>query len=562
MKSRYYGGYSWLRKPDHIFQMKRRVGAQKLPSQPNIIFLIIDSLRYDRLSCNGHLKNLTPTLDQLCADGVTAQNFFANGPATQFAFPSIFTSTLPLSHGGYNSGILSRPVSLPEVLSRAEYECWGVVTGHPCSSRFHYNRGFSTFYDMVDLYQWFRSVYKTGLRELLERWKLGELTKDDLQKRVIENYASFLADTESFIIQMEQLGVPQSGRSRKKLLPQIRQERALLESEPLTVCEKLLLLDQNYQYALGIASVTPNLLRKFEWRRRLRDAINSIVSIVSERRAFTAPVVNDLFSQFLKTRDRKKPFFALLHYFDLHEAKLLISAMNLKKFIRLPGAILRALKGRKGSSLFYDITLAMVDDDVKYLRKIIKKANIASDTILIITSDHGVEAGTPYRKDSAHNHTDLSKHFFDEMIHVPFIISGRGIKPKTISELSSQIDIGPTLLSLAGLPVPSEFQGVNIFEREKKPVEFIISENAGNNYCDPVRKPIFISMRTKNYKSTFKIENGLATERDFYDLITDPLELTNQVNSPIQLPLRTRFRQLAEERGDYIKSEYIKLYGA
>lgn len=530
--------------------------------RPNIIFLVIDSLRYDRLSYNGHLKNLTPNLDQLCASGVTAQNFFANGPATQFAFPSIFTSTLPLDHGGYNSGILSRPVSLSEVLSRGGYECWGVATGHPCSSRFHYNRGFTTFYDMVDLYQWFRSAYKTGLRELLQRWKQGELTKDKLQERVIKNYASFLADTENFIIQMEQIGAPRSGKSRKKLLPQIRQERALLASDPLRVCEKLLLLDQDYQYALGISSVTPALLRKFKWRRRLRDAINFTVTIISERRAFTAPMVNALFSQFLKTRDSKKPFFAFLHYFDLHEAKLLVSAMNWQKFIRLPSAVVRALRGRKGSSLFYDITLAMVDDDVKYLRKIIKKTKIDSNTILIITSDHGIEAGTPYRKIKTNNLTDLSKHFFDEMIHIPFILSGANITPKTISRLSSQIDVGPTILSLAEQPVPSEFKGMNIFEHEKTPVEFIISENAGNNYCDPVRKPIFISIRTKDYKSTFKIENGAATERDFYDLISDPLEMTNQVNSSIQIPLRMRLHQLAEERGNHIKSEYIKLYGA
>ncbi len=533
-----------------------------MPSQPNIIFLIIDSLRYDRLSRNGHLKGLTPNLDQLCTNGVTAENFFSNGPATQFAFPAIFTSTLPLDYGGYNSGILSRPVSLPEALSRGGYECWGVVTGHPCSSRFHYNRGFATFYDMIDLYQWFRSVYKTGLRELLERWKQGELTKDDLQKRVIENYASFLADTEKFIIQMERVGAPRSGRSRKKLLPHVRQERALLEKNPLDVCEKLLLLDQNYQYALGVASVTPALLRKFKWRRALRDFINSKMYILSERRAFTAPVVNALFSKFLKTRDKNKPFFALLHYFDLHESKLLISAINLKKLMRLPRAVMRALRGgRKGSSLFYDITLSMVDDDVKDLKKIIKKARIDSNTILIVTSDHGIEAGIPHRKNRTNNNTDLAKHFYDEMIHVPFIISGSGITPKTISELSSQIDIAPTILSLAGQAVPSEFQGVNLPEREKTPVEFIVSENAGNNYCDPVRKPIFIRMRTKDYKSTFKIENGIAIERDFYDLTVDPLETTNQVNSTIQLSLRARLRQLAEERGRHVKAEYIKLYG-
>lgn len=64
----------------------------------NIIFLVIDALRADRLGCYGYKKNTSPFIDSLAANGVVFENHFTPVVPTQPAFTSIFSGTHPLTH--------------------------------------------------------------------------------------------------------------------------------------------------------------------------------------------------------------------------------------------------------------------------------------------------------------------------------------------------------------------------------------------------------------------------------------------------------------------------------
>ena len=39
-------------------------------NQPDIIFIVLDTQRADRLGCYGHTRAITPNLDQFAAEGV------------------------------------------------------------------------------------------------------------------------------------------------------------------------------------------------------------------------------------------------------------------------------------------------------------------------------------------------------------------------------------------------------------------------------------------------------------------------------------------------------------
>ena len=67
----------------------------------NVIFLTVDSMRYDRMQCNGYPMHTTPSIESLMKNGISCSNAFTHSHPTQFSFPSIFTSTLPLDFGGY-----------------------------------------------------------------------------------------------------------------------------------------------------------------------------------------------------------------------------------------------------------------------------------------------------------------------------------------------------------------------------------------------------------------------------------------------------------------------------
>ena len=266
---------------------------------PNVILLIVDTLRYDRLGVSGYRPAVTPHLDALATGGVNCPNHFANGCVTSVAFPSMFTSSLPFDYGGYDEGIRNRPVSFPELLRDAGYETWGVVTGHPCSSHFGYGRGFENLLDLIDLYQWFRSVYIASLRELRDLRHSGEITESELIVRFAPKFRRVLDDSERFIDELDRVKAPRSGRPRQTLRAMVRAERIVFESDPMASWTKIDVLGPDYQFALGEAVLTPNRRHRIFRRKSLFARINQRIHLVSNRRAFDAGEVNRQFGQFL-----------------------------------------------------------------------------------------------------------------------------------------------------------------------------------------------------------------------------------------------------------------------
>jgi arylsulfatase A-like enzyme len=94
-------------------------------TKPNILLIVIDTLRADHLGCYGYARNTSPNIDALAQQGILCENLFAPGIPTQPAFTTIFTGQHPIthqivSHGGEKQ--LSREAPwFPEVLQKAGY---------------------------------------------------------------------------------------------------------------------------------------------------------------------------------------------------------------------------------------------------------------------------------------------------------------------------------------------------------------------------------------------------------------------------------------------------------
>ena len=65
--------------------------------KPNILFLVIDSLRADKLS-NSNKKSVTPNLDSLKQDGCYFPQAISASDGTNVSLGSIFTSQHPFNH--------------------------------------------------------------------------------------------------------------------------------------------------------------------------------------------------------------------------------------------------------------------------------------------------------------------------------------------------------------------------------------------------------------------------------------------------------------------------------
>ena len=471
---------------------------------------------------------MTPHLDEIAAGGINCRNYFSIGCVTSLAFPGMFTSSLPFDFGGYDDGIRDRPVSFPELLRADGFETYGLVTGHPCSSHFGYDRGFEHFLDLIDLYQWFRSIYVAALGELISSWQAGETGESELMAIFVPKFRSVLDDTERFIAALESAGAPRSGRPRKPLLAAVRAERELFESDPRTSLEKIAVLQSDYQFALGEANLSRRTLR----RKKLFKRFNKRIHLLSNRRAFDAGVVNQQFDGFLSRRS-DRPYFALLHYFDLHEAKLQISKLLAQPTPRRIHNGIRAYRRVKAGSasnqrgILYDMGLALVDEHFGELRRILTRHGVAKDTVLVITGDHGTEAGRPHRGLGS----NLARLFYDEHLHVPLILHGPGIAPETIDALSSHLDLAPTILDIAGIAPPDVFQGRPIKERHAHPEALVWSENAGLGRCNIPDKPLYMSVRSAAHRSIVCAQDFTPELREFYDLANDPFAQNNLAGS-------------------------------
>ena len=69
------------------------------PSAPNVIVLLVDTLRADRVGCYGAYPSPTPMLDQLAAEGLVFEHAVAQSSWTMASVASLFTGLHPRSHG-------------------------------------------------------------------------------------------------------------------------------------------------------------------------------------------------------------------------------------------------------------------------------------------------------------------------------------------------------------------------------------------------------------------------------------------------------------------------------
>lgn len=70
-----------------------------MTDRPNIIFLMMDSVRAANVSCYGYERPTTPTLDALAEEGMLFEQAFSVGCWTLPVHTSLFTGLYPYSHG-------------------------------------------------------------------------------------------------------------------------------------------------------------------------------------------------------------------------------------------------------------------------------------------------------------------------------------------------------------------------------------------------------------------------------------------------------------------------------
>jgi arylsulfatase A-like enzyme len=95
-------------------------------SKPNIIFVLVDDLRWDDLGCAGHPFSRTPHIDRVAREGTQFLNAFATTPLCSPSRASILTSEYAHTHGIIDNTERSKQShglkTFPQELQKAGYE--------------------------------------------------------------------------------------------------------------------------------------------------------------------------------------------------------------------------------------------------------------------------------------------------------------------------------------------------------------------------------------------------------------------------------------------------------
>ncbi len=105
----------------------------------------------------------------------------------------------------------------------------------------------------------------------------------------------------------------------------------------------------------------------------------------------------------------------------------------------------------------YYACVKLIDDQVGRVLRALEATGRAQDTVVIFTADHGDMTG---------GHGMIWKSngsFYDEIVRVPLLIRYPArLHPGTSHLAASLVDLMPTLLDLAGYPVPEQGQGASL----------------------------------------------------------------------------------------------------
>ncbi len=196
----------------------------------------------------------------------------------------------------------------------------------------------------------------------------------------------------------------------------------------------------------------------------------------------------------------------------------------------------------------YNAGLMAMDDNVGRIFQVLEQRGEYANTAVVLHSDHGFFLGEWRMYDKRLMH--------EPSIRVPLIVRQAGGKrlEATVKSMALNLDIAPTVLDLAGVKVPSSFQGRSLMPwlRGEQPAWrsdwlYEYYEYPEYEHVRPNR-----GVRTERYKLIHYFEP--PEEFELYDLREDPGEKRNLYGEPqfsgLGRELLARIAELRRETGD------------
>ena len=378
--------------------------ADAVRAKPNILFLLTDDQRWDTLGCIGNPVIQTPNIDHLAAQGTLFRNAFVTASVCSVSRAAILTGAYPCSRGTKDLAKMVTPKEVnaiyPAVLRAGGYD-----TGY--IGKWDVGVGEDGFHMGMNLFD-----YWAGDRFHGNYWHEADcpLVTNDGRQSKSEIKCTCPPDG----------SMPRTGSAGMK--HPIHFDRDII---PIKMRQFLTGRDKAKPFFLAIAFRGP----KDPWSDYPKDVAGLYASSTMPIPA-TATKADAMWQpDFLRTSMGGDAGFSQVS----NPATL---ADELRKNYR---------------------QVSTIDTTVGKLRRILTEWGLDSNTIIVFTSDNGHFHG---------DHGFWGKWLpYDESIRVPLIVHDPRLQPNQRAlmreEMILNVDLAPTILTWAGLPVPTTMQGRN-----------------------------------------------------------------------------------------------------
>ncbi|TXG38617.1 sulfatase-like hydrolase/transferase [Seonamhaeicola maritimus] len=391
--------------------------------KPNFIFILTDDQSYGMMGCTGNEIVETPNLDKLANDGILFNNAHITSAICTPSRISILLSQFERKHAvNFNSG------------TSVSDEAW--AKSYPVVMR---NAGYYTGWIGKNHAPIGKGGYGSGLMDKsFDYWYAGHGHIRFYPKEVHEIFNDAIAHTQPEIINesIDDFLDP----NERKLKGALKFLEVRPEDKPF-----MLSINFNLPHGAGTGSMQMRKTDDEIYRTKYRDLNIPLPANYIAKKDIKTP---KLPANVLKVENRQTGY----NYADTAEG-------TIERYTRQ----LQAMTG--------------IDRVVGNLRNKLKELKLDKNTVIMFTSDHGLFMGEQGLGGKAL--------CYEKTTHVPMIVYNPNLKKKqrgkTSDALVQSIDVAPTMLSLAGVDIPKEFQGKDIsglVEGNNAEVrEYIFTEN-------------------------------------------------------------------------------------
>jgi len=489
---------------------------------PNIIFVVLDTQRVDRLSCYGYPRPTSPRLDDLAGRAALFEMAVSPAQWTIPAHASMFTGQYPLLHQTVQSD-RALPAELPtvtEMLRQNGYHTFGF-----CNN------------PLV-------GVLNNGLQRGFDRFF---------------NYASFVPD----LVPAPKAPDSLFGRAREKARGVIQYGVREIERQ-FGKSERLLALSQE-SFFVPFWSRLGNF--KGDIVRCMGDMVRYVKAYHDDERPYFL---------FLNAMETHLPYWPAQPFVRKYAqwvrrdkyARRFMSLFNTQAY-RWATPVINPFSEMEKAAIdaMYDAEVAFQDHHVGRLFAALDELNAWDDTLVVVVADHGEGFGE-------HNYMGHAFALFQEVVHVPLVVHfpGGEMAGRRVPQAVSTRRIFHTMLQYAGIPYdePSgsaaELSLRAAAQGRPSRDDMVVSEAySPTNFVSVIerRDPSVLvpykclSLWRAAYQGGEKLIAVDNQPEKFFNLVTDPAERVNLLGSAQRAP--TLFAGLSQFVAD--QQQYARAAG-